>query len=316
MSFSKDTKIEMLENLSKNQCCEQSFLTAIIKSCAEICVSTNGIEIQIKSQLKELYNVIYNLLDKLYNYKPVLQIREDSFSRADRYFIILDKSISTELILSLGIAGWNQDNCLEFNEYIDKDILINKCCQKTFVKGVFIGCGSISGIASDSRSVDYHLEFVFSNENLANEVMEILATFNILARKINRKKSFVIYLQKFEQISDFLTICDASHSMLELNNEYAKRTMKNSLNRLNNCENANITKTITASVEQVDAISYIISTIGIEALPDELTGICMLRLANSEESLNELAKLSGMSRSAINHRLNKILKIAEMLRED
>ncbi len=310
-AYSLEVKKEILSNLSKDSCCRLSFLSAVLKS-SEYNLTNNGFKIEISSKLRELLEEVADIIQSMYGYSPVITQDDDVFNQNERFKIIIEGDIVRPLLIDCGIAKVNEENCFEFVDGIDSELVIDECCKKSYIKGLLLACGSVSGIGEKTnRSIDYHLEWVMSNEQTAYDLLELLAYFNIFGRKILRKNLFVVYLQKFDQISDLLVVVDAPNAMLSLNEEFAMRTIKNSVNRINNCESANQTKTIDASINQLRAINTIMDTIGIEALGEDLERVCMLRLANEDESLEGLAKLSGMTRSALNYRLNKIIKIAE-----
>ena len=139
--------------------------------------------------------------------------------------------------------------------------------------------------------------------------------FDIFAKLIQRKNMFVLYVKDAGEVSNVLALVGAYDSVLQLQNEMATREVRNKVNRQTNCMSANINKTVEASMKQVNAIEKIISKIGLENLPEDLQTVALLRLANTEESLDELLKLSRLpfTKSALNHRFKKLLKIAEDL---
>ena len=162
----------------------------------------------------------------------------------------------------------------------------------------------------------YLIEFVLNDKSLALELSNLLSEFEIFAKLISRRVQHVVYINKFDVISDLFALLGANSAVLEINNENILRSVRNNINRQNNCTEANINKTINASLNQINAINFISSTIGIESLDANLQEICLLRLANKEESLDNLVKLMGgkISKSGLNHRLNKIIKISNELK--
>ena len=161
------------------------------------------------------------------------------------------------------------------------------------------------------------MEFTSHSKEFLDELSHILATQNIFARLATRKHTFVLYLKDAGSISDLFALIGANNAVLILQNEMATREVRNAVNRQINCLSANISKTVGANAKQVEAIEIISSTRGLEALSEELEEVALLRLANTEESLQDLVKLSGLklTKSGINHRMRKILKIAEQLRD-
>ena len=127
----------------------------------------------------------------------------------------------------------------------------------------------------------------------------------------------MLYIKDSESIKDLLALLGATQCVLDLSDEMAKRDLRNTVNRQVNCINANINKTVEASMKQISAINLINSEIGLESLPDDLQEVAVLRLANPQESMEELLKLSTikLTKSGLNHRFRRILKIAETLKD-
>ena len=159
------------------------------------------------------------------------------------------------------------------------------------------------------------MEFSSKNHEFLTEIASILSEFGIFSKLVQRKNGFVLYFKEADVIMSLLALLGANNSALALAEEMTTREKRNQVNRQVNCINANISKTVEASLKQVSAINTIISTIGLESLSDELQEVAMLRLANPEESLDELLMLSTLklSKSGLNHRLNKLIRIAKEL---
>lgn len=192
-------------------------------------------------------------------------------------------------------------------EYIFKDEDI----KRAYIRGAFIGGGSIS-----NPEKTYHLEFVTHSEEYAKDLSNLINTFSLNSKVIQRKNSFIVYIKEGEQIVDLLNVIGAHSSLLEIENIRIMKEMRNNVNRLVNCETANLSKTVNAAVRQVESIKLIQSQIGLQRLPDNLREIAELRLNYPDESLKELGEMLDppVGKSGINHRLRKIEKIAEELR--
>ena len=161
------------------------------------------------------------------------------------------------------------------------------------------------------------MEFSSHHKPFLEGLESVLSHFNITSKIAIRKKVFVLYLKDSEAIKDLLALVGAMDSVMALADEMAKRGLRNTVNRQVNCINANINKTVEASLKQISAIKYINKKIGLESLPDDLQEVAVLRLANPQESMDELLKLSTikLTKSGLNHRFRRILKIADFLRE-
>jgi len=197
-------------------------------------------------------------------------------------------------------------------EYLPYAGTINrKSGLKAYLRGAFLASGSMS-----DPEKTYHLEIICHNHVLAKELNEIMDSFNLNAKVIMRKGSHVVYLKEGENIVDFLNIIGAHSALLELENIRILKEMRNNVNRIVNCETANLQKTVNASVRQVDNIRYIRDNLGFEKLPENLRDIAQLRLKYSDASLKELGEMlsPSLGKSGVNHRLRKLDIIAEKIR--
>ncbi|MBE5745904.1 MAG: DNA-binding protein WhiA [Clostridiales bacterium] len=308
MNFLINAKKEVSKNLKKslNSNNSLSFLYALFKTIGEINLVAS--EINFITNNEEIFALTNIALKKLNFLEAEFEIDDDKiFNNAVKYKIIINKKTS---------------ECL-LNEFVYKtDFKFNDELTKTevqkveFLKGIFLT--TITGnISLNKETSGYLMEFVLNDELLSSELSCILSEFDIFVKKVVRNKQFVIYINKFDIISDVLALVGANNSMLAINNENAIRSVRNNINRQNNCLEANINKTINASLKQLDAINFIDSTIGINNLDSSLQEICLLRLANKEESLDNLVKLLNgkISKSGLNHRFNKIIKISNELKD-
>lgn len=201
----------------------------------------------------------------------------------------------------------------QFQQEIDKSLIDKSCCKRAYLRGAFLAGGSVNNPETSS----YHLEVYSSDRDHAESLTELMNHFQLNSKTIERKKGFVTYLKEAEKISDFLSIAGAHSALLKFEDVRIIRDMRNSVNRLVNCETANLNKTIDAALRQVENIRYIDSVIGVEQLPDRLREIARLRVEFQDVTLKELGEMvsSGkVSKSGVNHRLRKIDEIAESLR--
>lgn len=186
-----------------------------------------------------------------------------------------------------------------------------RCCKKSYLKGAFLSAGSMS-----DPEKTYHLEIISHHRSLAKEVNDLITYFNLNAKVIKRKGYFVVYLKEGENIVDFLNIIGAHGALLELENVRILKEMRNNVNRIVNCETANLQKTVDASIRQVENIKYIRDNLGFDNLPENLVQIAELRLEYSDASLKELGEMLSptLGKSGVNHRLRKLDEIAENTR--
>lgn len=315
MSFSRDAKLQILQQPLSNDCCELAFLSGILHVSGEWDFQTKTMS--FLTDIPQIYEFCNKILSHLYGDFAELEIENDLKINKTRYYrITLPKDNVFNMLKDFGLM--NSAGEYTFSK-IDEYIIKDECCKKSFIKGVFLGCATsgikISDSGSERTSSGYDIEFVSHSHEFLLEFANILTEFNILPKIIQRKKHFVLYIKESSQVSDLLAIVDAYESVLQLQNELALRELRNKVNRQTNCLNANITKTVDASIKQNEAIEIISETIGLELLPMDLQEVALLRMANPEESLGDLLKLSNLklTKSGLNHRLNKIIKIAKEL---
>lgn len=176
-----------------------------------------------------------------------------------------------------------------------------------------MGCGSIS-----DPEKSYHAEFVNSREEHSKGICKLLEGFGITGRIILRKNYYVTYVKESEQISDLLALMGASNSVLEFENVRAVKETRNQINRVINCETANLDKIVDTSVRQINSIKVLKKYKAIDTLPDHLRELAYLRLNHSNASLKELGEMLNppLGKSGVNHRLRKIEEIAKEIEQE
>ncbi|MBR6321684.1 MAG: DNA-binding protein WhiA [Lachnospiraceae bacterium] len=190
----------------------------------------------------------------------------------------------------------------------DPELVRRPCCKKAYLRGLFLKCGSIS----DPEKI-YHLEFACESRAFALRLKEFLTAYELRGKIVERKGHYVVYLKDSSQIADFLALVQASTSLFSLENTMVVKDVRNTVNRKVNCETANIRKTVSASLSQIEAIEYIRDHIGIEKLPAGLQETARLRIENPDDSLTQLGEKMNppIGKSGVNHRLRKLRRFAE-----
>lgn len=313
MSFSQNSKNEILNQNLEKKISLKPFIYGLYLSCGNI--KNNSKNIYLFTDLENIYPLIIKLFkNKLknneINYENLIKIDEITKIANKNYYEI---ELNSQLIDNLNINFTKdiQENAQQIISNLD-DI-------KSFCIGAFLGCATssikISETPQDITTSGYHLEFDSKNHEFLLLLSEYLAQFDINAKILKRRNNFVLYVKDAEQVSDVLALVGANNSVIELQNEIVKREFRNKINRQTNCESGNITKMVNASMKQIDAIEKIESTIGLSSLAPDLEEVAILRLANPEESLTDLLKLStlNLTKSGLNHRLRKLISIADNL---
>ena len=202
----------------------------------------------------------------------------------------------------LGLKMWDMNSQMKQDEQ-----LARLCIREAFIK---------SGSMNDPNK-KYHLEIMFKTKKKAEEMQTLLNNFNINAKIIKREKDYMLYLKDGEEISEFLALIGANSSVIKFEEIRVLKETRNDINRLVNCETANLNKTINAAVKQIEDIKLIKKKHKFSNLPENLQEIAELRIANPDVSLIELGKMLSepIGKSGVNHRLKKLSAIAEDLRK-
>lgn len=202
----------------------------------------------------------------------------------------------------LGLKMWDMNSSMKQDEQ-----LARLCIREAFIK---------SGSMNDPNK-KYHLEIMFKTKKKAEEMQILLNNFNINAKVIKREKDYMLYLKDGEEISEFLALIGANSSVIKFEEIRVLKETRNDINRLVNCETANLNKTINAAVKQIEDIKLIKKKRKFSNLPENLQEIAELRIANPDVSLVELGKMlrEPIGKSGVNHRLKKLSAIAEDLRK-
>ena len=324
MSFAYDAKLEVLKEDITNDCCAISFLSAIIKCSGQLNISDKKYVVEIFTEIKELYPKINDIIKQYYGQECELDTTDDeTISKNIRYRITLPEEATQQLLIDMGIVQLDEEGFMAINNGISNFLIADDCCKRAYVKGAFVSCATSNIVIKNydnqttKNTSGYHLEFVFNFENLADDFVKLLGKFEIPAKVTIRKNSPVVYIKEYQLICDALALVGAPNAVLTLQNEAAIREVRNNVNRQTNCFNANLNKTVSAAVRQMKAIKIIQDNMGLENLDEPLMELCLIRLANPDESLDKLRELYSykISKSGINHRLEKICKIADEIQK-
>ena len=312
MSFSGNVRKELSGNISPARHCQIAEITAFIGMCGTVVINSfDHYSIRIHSENFLVARKVFTLLEKTFNIKADISIRRNISKDSVSYAVIIRQHQDALRILQAAkmTGGHRQDgdDIHAFNPLV----IQQTCCKRAFLRGVFQAAGSMS-----DPNKSYHFEIVCALPEAARQIQSVMCSFGLDAKVVPRKKSFVVYLKEGSQIVDILNVMEAHVSLMELENVRILKEMRNSVNRKVNCETANINKTVSAAVKQVEDITYLRVTIGFENLPENLVETAFARLENPEAALKELgqAMTPPVGKSGINHRLRKLSEMADKVR--
>ncbi|MEW4223979.1 DNA-binding protein WhiA [Rossellomorea marisflavi] len=308
MSFASETKKE-LTNIEVKDCCANAELSALIRMNGSLSFSNQQLVVNIQTENAAIARRIYTLIKKGYDTPVELLVRKKMRLKKNNVYIVRIKEDSKMILEDLKILGEG----FTFIHNISEDLVKKKCCKRSYLRGAFLAGGSVNNPETSS----YHLE-IFSLYAEHNEALsEVMNSFGLNSKTLERKKGFITYLKEAEKITEFLNVIGAHNALMRFEDVRIVRDMRNSVNRLVNCETANLNKTIGAALRQVENIKFIEKHVGLQVLPDKLREIAELRVTYQDVTLKELGEMvSGgtISKSGINHRLRKIDQLAEKIR--
>jgi len=316
MSFSSHVKEELSAVIPQARHCQIAEIASIIQFCGKVHVVSKGgndqFVIKIQTENKLVARKCFTLLRKAFNIYPSVAVRQSSRqSRNFNYVLTVFGQDDVKRILQT--YKWYDDVILQKEVRLKTHSLLlkNSCCKRAYLRGAYLTAGSMS-----DPEKSYHLEYVCQHPEHAEFLVDMLKSFSLEAKIVQRKKYHVVYLKEGEGIVDLLNVMEAHVALMELENTRILKEVRNSVNRRVNCEAANITKTVNAATRQVEDILYIKEHYGLENLPDNLCEIAMVRLENPEVSLKELGELLDpkVGKSGVNHRLRKLTEIADRLK--
>ena len=315
-SFSYDLKKEVAQiEVEGDEAISE--LSALIRTSGEITKNGSSQKLLIFTELPEVADRVYDIIKEMYGVEVEKnEVENLSFSKNQRIEIVIPSSITKQVLIDAEVAKLDEDKFLVYEPGISQYMITEEEQARAYLRGAFLGafsCGiNFAGENNLKHSSGYHAEFVFTKQEYAQDFCFLLADFDIISKMMQRNSSFVVYVKGLEMISDLLALVGASKGVLKLQNEGVFRSIRNNVNRQNNCVSGNLTKTVEASVREIEAINIIKDNIGLENLEPALQEVAYLRLANPEESLDELVKLSTtpISKSGLYHRLKKLEKIA------
>ncbi|MBO5926446.1 MAG: DNA-binding protein WhiA [Clostridia bacterium] len=309
MTFSERVKSEILSKNNMQPCCQIASLSAFIRGAGTISVLHGKIGFEIITENQTAIDYYLKIIKTVYG----LNAEKESVYHGKKYRLRLINDKSSAVLVDLGILS-NNENGISINLNIDKYLLENDCCVQAYVLGAFIGSGSVTVPSNlKNSSTSYHLEFVFSKYQTASDFANVLSQKGFMPKYVNRKESHVVYFKNGDEISELLFYMGATKACFELKDIVISKDISNETNRRINCEMANIDKQGVASDNHIKGINLIKETIGLDGLSAQLKQTALLRLNYPESSLEELSKISGLTKSCINHRLRKILEIANNL---
>ncbi len=309
MSFTSDVKKELIRHFTKNSHCQKAELAAIFLFSGRW---ENDVPVLVLED-DDLAKKCTSAFRKCFH----LEVSEDHSADRKRYVTLSIPESKEQDKLGGYIemfrvsSSSGEEEMASVLQSIPEDLLQKNCCRRAFLRGAFIASGMIS-----NPEKNYHYEIKCSSRATASFLTDLAAGFGISMRIAKRREKIIAYVKDSVEIADMLNVMEAHVALMEFENIRIVREMRGNVNRKVNCETANIEKTVNASMKQIDDITLIRDSIGLEQLDEGLRQIAAARLENPDIPLSRLGELLSppIGKSGVNHRFRKITRIAEQIR--
>lgn len=307
MSFAAGVKEELSGLPLGNPCCRRAELAGVVLTAGALHLKSGGLQAEVSTESPVIARRVFKLIKSLYAVQPAMEQRErHRLNRNYSYRVTVeDNAAARRMLEDVGVLDSSG-----MATGVKQDLVRLSCCESAFLRGLFLGCGSMS-----DPGKGYHLELVLEDEQLARSAVSLLAGAEINARIALRSGKHVIYIKEADHVSNFLVMIGAHGQMLRLESVRVEKGVRNSVNRVVNCDTANLDKALRAAATQVENILLIERHDGFASLPGALRETAEARLENPDATLERLGELmGGISKSGLNHRFRKIAELAEDIR--
>ena len=314
-SFAVQVKNELARLPLDKRCCSLWEIKAFLQVSGFLVLAENGRKLLIPTEYAPVARRLFQLFKHAFNITPeVFTLRRNRLQKNHSYHIrISEEDDVTTVLRELDPfpASWKmtrRGGKLPPGSRAPAGKSRQKiCCRRAYLRGVFLAGGSLT-----NPEKEYHIEMVVPYELYVEEIVRLLRFFEIEIHYFQRKDDFVLYLKDGEKIGDFLRVIAAHSGLLNFENIRVVKGVRNRINRLVNCETANLTKTAFASQDQIKNIHLIRETIGLENIPPSLRETAELRLRFPEATIKELGDLAEppLSKSSVNHRLRRLNELS------
>lgn len=309
MSYASQVKKELTQ-LKVHKQNARAELMALIRMNGSLGIANHQMVLSVQTESPAIARRIYSLLKEFFNIESDIVVRRKMKLKKNNTYVVRLRYHAQQVLQDLGILEG-----AHIMERVPMKLLKNDLMIQSYLRGAFLAGGSVN----NPETSRYHLEIYSLYEEHNEMIAEMINHFGLNARMTARRSGYIVYLKEAEKIADFLQLIGATNSMLQFENIRIVRDMRNSVNRLVNCENANMDKVANAANRQVENIHFIENRVGLNNLPEKLQEIALTRLAHPEVSLKELGQLvpgGPISKSGVNHRLRKLNAFADSLRTE
>ncbi len=316
MNFVGFVKKEIIDKPIKENHCKKAFLAGLMRGSGKLFDRDGEIGLEFRVSDENSAMIVSNYLLSLYSYEVrEVEVTEDYLNKKDKFLIDISGERAVDILLDLGILEADEESFTVNFDFYNK-IAEKNCCLRSFIKGLFLASGSCNVPSDKTNSkTGYHLEIAFSHSQPAMQTAHRLLKNGVNSKIMKRKDYYVLYIKSVEEIKNFFAFLPVPVAVLKLTDLSINRELSNNSNRQKNCDIANLNKQVEAVIKQLDAIDYIEKTVGLKSLKEGEYTVAIARRENPEDTLSDIAEKLSISKSCLNHRLRKIVSIANMLKE-
>ncbi len=314
MNFAAEIKKEIFAKPVKDKCCKKAFLAGLLRGSGSLYEKDGELGLDFAVPDEQAMSAVTAYFKSVFGYEiRDVSVSEDRLNKKDRFVLGITGERTVEILFSLGILT-EEDGEPAVSLKFYGEITRKECCLKSFMRGLFVSSGNCTLPAKDtSDNTGYHAEMVFSHYIPALETAEKLGEHGVAAKITRRKEKFIVYIKSAEEIKNFTAFLGAPVSVLKLTDLIISREISNKSNRQKNCDLGNVSRQLEATEKHIRAIAKISESAGLTSLKRDLYETAVARAENPEESLTELSERLGISKSCLNHRLRKLVAMAENL---
>ncbi|KRM56469.1 DNA-binding protein WhiA [Lacticaseibacillus sharpeae] len=285
-------------------------LSALIRMNGTLTIVNHQLGLDVQTENPAIARRLYALIRQLYKQEANLIVRRKMKLKKNNQYVVRLSHDVKPMLQDLSILD---PLGLSINTAVADSVLNEPQRMRSYLRGAFLAGGSVN----NPETSRYHLEIYSLYADHNEGIMQMMNHFDLNARTVARRSGNIVYLKEAEKIADFLNVIGATNAMLKFEDVRIMRDMRNSVNRLVNCETANMSKTVNAAQKQIDNIKFIQAHGGLDQLPVRLAEMAQVRVDHPEVSLTELGTLvpgGPISKSGVNHRLRKLNELAESMR--
>ncbi|MCK8828043.1 DNA-binding protein WhiA [Natroniella acetigena] len=309
MSFTNEVKNEIARQEFGAKCCRLAELAALVKVNGSLRIDNQQLALKLESKNAAVARRIYRLLQEQFDFFTDIIVRKKMYLDKKNYYIIRvpPQPGVKEILIECGLIT----DTYQLKPQIKEELIAQDYCARSYLRGVFLAAGSVSNPDSE-----YHLELTVNSEEYALQLQKLCRKFKIDLKYRSKNGSCLLYLKRADDIIKVMNLIGSDWAVLQFENARVYKDVRNRVNRIVNCETANLNKTVIAAQNHLEDIELVDRLQGLDKLPASLQEIAELRRENPYSSLKELGELLDppLSKSGVNHRLRRIKKAANKLK--